>query len=187
MPLARLAAGLQRAAEVFLGLLTGLMFLTFIVQITVRYTARLEWIAEAVPLLDPSHYGWTLEFCLLLWVWIIFAGAAFIVRRDDHVTFDLLYDVVNPQARRWFIFIGSLVIAVALALSVVPTWEKFEILRLKKTASLSGLLGDWIRMRDVYAVYILFLITVSVRSAWAVWRTLRDGPVDGIRGKEGEK
>ena len=52
----------------------ALMFLTFILQITIRYTARLEWIGEAVPFLDPTRYGWTLEFCLLLWVWIIFVG-----------------------------------------------------------------------------------------------------------------
>ena len=52
---------------------------------------------------------------------------------------------------------------------------KLAILRLKKTATLSGLLGDWVRMRDVYAIYILFLVTVSLRYAWAAWRALRDG------------
>lgn len=179
----RLADGLHRAAEVFLGVLTGLMFLTFLIQITIRYTARLEWIAEAVPLLDPSHYGWTLEFCLLLWIWIIFAGAAFVVRHEDHVTFDLLYDSVHPNVRRWFVIVGSLVVALALALSVEPTWEKFAILRLKKTATLSGLFGDWIRVRDVYAVYILFLIAVSLRLSWAAWQALRDRTADPSGGK----
>lgn len=163
----------QRASEVFLGVLMGLMFLTFIIQITIRYTARLKWIAEAAPFLDPANYGWTLEFCGLLWIWIIFAGCAFLVRREDHVTFDLLYDAAPAKVRRWLVIVGSLVIAFALAISVEPTWSKFYILRLKKTASLSALFGDWIRVRDVYSVYVLFLIVVSIRYALTAWRSLR--------------
>lgn len=176
MAFRRLAAGLRRSAEILLGVLMGLMFLTFILQITIRYTARVDWIAEAVPLLEPSRYGWTLEFCLLLWIWIVFAGCALVVRREEHVTFDLLYEAVRPGMRRWFLVIGSLIIAVALASSILPTWEKFHILRLKKTATLSGLFGDWIRMRDIYSVYILFLIAVSIRFAWSAWTSLRTRP-----------
>ena len=153
----------------------ALMFLTFVLQITIRYTARLEWIAEAIPLLDPSLYGWTLEFCLLLWVWIIFAGCAFVVRDEDHVTFDVLYNHVRPGLRRAFVIVGGLIIAVGLALSVEPTWSKFYILRLKKTATLQHLFGDWIRMRDIYAVYMLFLIAVTLRYAWAAWNAIRYG------------
>lgn len=176
----RLLSGLRRGAELFVGALMALMFLTFVLQITIRYTARLEWIGEAVPLLDPSRYGWTLEFCLLLWVWIIFWGCAFVVRDRDHVTFDVLYNHVRPSARRWFVIVGGLAIAAGLALSIEPTWDKFHILRLKKTATLSHLLGDWIRMRDIYAVYMLFLIAVSLRYAWAVWGAVRNGVQEPI-------
>ena len=109
---------LRRGAEVFVATLMALMFLTFVLQITIRYTARLEWIAEAVPVLDPSLYGWTLEFCLLLWVWIIFAGCAFVVRDEDHVTFDVLYNHVRPGLRRAFVILGGGAIAVGLAVSI---------------------------------------------------------------------
>jgi C4-dicarboxylate transporter DctQ subunit len=164
---------LRRGAELFVGALMALMFLTFVLQITIRYTARLGWIAEAVPLLDPTRYGWTLEFCLLLWVWIVFAGCAFVVRDRDHVTFDVLYNHVRPGVRRWFVILGGVVIAGGLAASIEPTWSKFHILRLKQTATLKHVLGDWVRMRDVYAVYMLFLIAVSLRYAWSAWRALR--------------
>lgn len=150
----------------------ALMFLTFVLQITIRYTARSQWLAQAVPLLDPNHYGWTLEFCLLLWVWIIFVGCAIVVRDRDHVTFDVLFNHVRPGVRRWFTIIGGLAIAVGLTVSIEPTWSKFYILRLKKTATLSGLFGDWIRMRDIYSVYILFLIIGSLRYAWSAWHAL---------------
>lgn len=177
----RVAAIVTRTAEVALGVLMGLMFLTFILQITIRYTARVSWLTEIAPLLDPSRYGWTLEFCLLLWVWIVFAGCALVVRREEHVTFDLLYGAVSPGLRRWFLIVGSVIIVVALTSTIQPTWEKFHILRLKKTATLSSLFGGWIRMRDVYSVYILFLVAVSIRFALGAWLALRssgDGDID---------
>lgn len=170
----RTLSALRRTAELFVGLLMALMFLTFVLQITIRYTARLEWITDALPFLDPSLYGWTLEFCLLLWVWIVFAGCAFVVRDQDHVTFDVLYNHVRPAVRRWFVIIGGLAIIIALLASLGPTWDRFHILRLKKTATLSGLFGDWVRMRDVYAIYAVFLVAIPLRYAWAIWQVFRE-------------
>lgn len=168
-------AALGHFAQGVAALMMALMFLTFVLQIVVRYSARLEWLADLFPLLDPTLYGWTLEFCLLLWVWLVFWGNAFVVRDRDHVTFDILYNAVRPSVRRWFIVISGVAICVALILSVEPTWSKFHILRLKKTATLSKVFGDWIRMRDVYSIYIFFLVAVALRYAWAVWRAVRHG------------
>ncbi|WP_245624926.1 TRAP transporter small permease [Jannaschia seosinensis] len=164
---------LRRAAEAVAAVMMAAMFGTFLLQILVRYTGRLTWLAEAVPLLDPVRYGWTLEFCLALWVWIVFWGGAFVVREDDHVTFDILREAVPPRLRRAFIVVGSLSIAVGLILALAPTWDRFTILRLKKTATLSSLFGDWIRMRDVYSIYALFLIAVPCRYLWRAWQAAR--------------
>ncbi|WP_318327014.1 TRAP transporter small permease [Sulfitobacter sp. D35] len=164
---------MSRATESVAAAMMAAMFLTFILQIAVRYTARIPGIAERLPLLDPTRYGWTLEFCLALWVWLVFWGNAFIVRERDHVTFDVLYNHVRPATRRWFAIIGAVVICIGLLWSLEPTWSRFAILRLKKTATLSQLFGDWIRMRHIYAIYALFLIVVALRYAWRagyVWR-----------------
>lgn len=170
-PISALRGFAQAVAATFM----ALMFLTFVLQIAVRYSARTKSLSEWIPLLDPSLYGWTLEFCLLLWVWLVFWGNAFVVRDHDHVTFDILYLAVPPAVRRWFTIIAGLAICIGLLASIGPTWEKFHILRLKKTATLSSLFGDWIRMRDVYSVYILFLGAVGLRYAWAVWHAFRHG------------
>lgn len=154
------------------------MFATFVLQVIVRYTARLDWVARTLPWLEPGHFGWTLEFCLALWLWLIFWGNAFIVRRQDHVTFDILYLGLPRPVRRWVVIVLGLVMAAALLASIAPTWDRFAILRLKKTATLSQLFGDWIRMRDVYLVYILFLIAVPAGYLWQVWRAFRHGVVD---------
>ena len=151
------------------------IFLTFVLQIAIRYTGRLGWIAEAIPLLDPSRYAWTLELCLALWVWLIFWGAAFVVRDRDHVTFDILYDHVSPRTRKVFAILAAVAICAGLLWSLAPTWERFHILRLKRTATLGGLFGDWIRMRDLYAIYAVFLVAVSARYALRIVRVLRHG------------
>lgn len=149
------------------------LFATFIIQVTIRYTARLEWIAEAVPLFDPTRYGWTLEFCLALWVWIVFFGCATVVREHDHVTFDVLYAAARPGVRRVFAILTAVVVAAGLLWSLEPTLDKFAILRLKQTATLKQLVGDWVRMRDVYSVYPFFLLAVSLRYAVRAGRLLR--------------
>ena len=173
--MARLQSLLRTSAEGFAAALMAAMFGTFILQVVVRYTARIEWVAVNLPWLQPMNYGWTLEFCLALWVWLIFWGNAFIVRQNDHVTFDILYLAVPPQVRRVFAIITGLAIAIALLASVWPTWDRFMILRLKRTATLGDLFGDWIRMRDIYVIYILFLIAVAARYFWMVWKAFRYG------------
>ena len=106
-----LTTTLSRAAQGVAAALMAAMFLTFVLQITVRYSARLPDLAEHLPALDPSLYGWTLEFCLLLWVWLVFWGNAFVVREQDHVRFDILYLAVSPRLRRWFAIAAGLAIA----------------------------------------------------------------------------
>ncbi|MEM8949797.1 MAG: TRAP transporter small permease subunit [Pseudomonadota bacterium] len=164
-----------RTTEFVAAMMMAAMFVVFIIQIAIRYSARLEWLAEAVPILDPNLYGWTLEFCLLMWVWIVFWGNAFIVRQRDHVIFDIVYTNVGAPVRKWFAIIGAVSIAVGLLVSLGPTWEKFYILRLKKTPTLSSVFGDWIRVRDVYSIYFAFLAIVAARYAWRAWDTFKHG------------
>jgi len=163
------------AAEGVAAALMAAIFATFVLQIVIRYSGRLGWVAEALPILDPARYGWTLELCLALWVWLVFWGGAFVVRPRDHVTFDILHDHVSPGARRIFGLIAAVAICAALLWSVGPTWERLAILRLKRTATLGTLFGDWIRMRDIYAIYVVFLLSVAARSGWQAVRLLRGG------------
>lgn len=173
--MARLQSLLRTSAEGFAAALMAAMFGTFILQVVVRYAARIEWVTVNLPWLQPVNYGWTLEFCLAVWVWLIFWGNAFIVRQQDHVTFDILYLAVPPQVRRAFAIITGLAIAIALLASILPTWDRFMILRLKRTATLGDLFGQWIRMRDIYLIYMLFLLAVSARYFWLVWQAFRHG------------
>ncbi len=178
---------LSRLAEGVAAAMMAAMFLTFILQIAIRYSARLEWISARLPFLEPSQFGWTLEFCLALWVWLIFWGNAFVVRERDHVTFDILYNHVRPGLRKWFAIAASVAISVGLLWSLDSTWDRFNVLRLKKTATLSALFGDWIRMRHIYAIYALFLIAVSLRYALRALHVLRHGAGAAAPHSEGQR
>ena len=167
---------LRRLSEAVAALFMFLIFATFIVQVAIRYGARLDGLVAVLPFLNPDHFGWTLEFCLALWVWLIFWGNAFIVRRQDHVTFDILSESVPRPVARIFLVITGLAVGIGLLASIEPTWGRFAILRLKQTATLSDLFGDWIRMRDVYMIYFVFLVAVGLRSLWLA--------VQAIRGRE---
>lgn len=174
----KIQTALKHFAQAVAAAMIATMFLTFILQIVVRYSAKLQWLPEYLPFMEPTLYGWTLEFCLMLWIWLVFWGNAFVVRDQDHVTFDILYHSVRPAVRRWFVVTAGLAICIGLAISVEPTWSKFYILRLKKTATLSAVFGDWIRMRDIYSIYIFFLVVVSLRYGWSAYRALRYGVDD---------
>ncbi|MEP2762458.1 MAG: TRAP transporter small permease subunit [Hyphomicrobiales bacterium] len=169
-----------KLAETVAAAMIATMFLTFLLQIGVRYSARLEWIADWFPLLEPANFGWTLELCLALWVWLIFWGNSFVVRDQDHVKFDVFYTQVPPGVRKWFVVLSGVSICVGLLLSLEPTLGKFHVLRLKKTATLSAVFGDWIRMRDVYFIYVVFLVAVSARYGWRVFKAVRYGVEERI-------
>jgi TRAP-type C4-dicarboxylate transport system permease small subunit len=147
---------LLKGAEGVAAALLAAMFLTFILQIFSRYV-----------LVQP--FGWTLEACLTLWVWIVFWGNAFVVRHDEHVTFDVLYHAVRPGTRRIFALLGSAAIVIGLAVSLYPTWDYIDFLKIKKSPILR------IPMRTVFSIYIIFVIAVILTYGWRFIRILRHG------------
>lgn len=156
----RRAVGLLRtAAEGVAAAMLAAMFLTFVLQIFSRYV------------LD-APLGWTLELTLTLWVWIVFFGCAFVVRDRDHVTFDILYLAVGSRTRRVFAMISAAAIAIGFAVSLLPTWDYIDFLKIKKSATLR------IPLRTVFSIYALFLVVLAVRAAWSFVRALRQGAPD---------
>jgi len=148
---------LRTATEAVAAAMLGLMFLTFLLQIFSRYV-----------MVQP--FGWTLELCLVLWVWLVFWGNAFIVRNRDHVTFDILYLAVPDGPRRVMAAVSCLAVAVALGWSLLPTWDWIDFLRIKRSATLQ------VPMRTIYAIYALFLVVVTLRFAWRFVEVLTNRP-----------
>ena len=74
----------------------------FIIQIVFRYLLNFP-------------IGWTSELSSITWIWLVLWGAAFVVREDEEIRFDILYGSVRRR------YAGGMVIVVAVALVVLST------------------------------------------------------------------
>lgn len=147
---------LLKGAESIAAAMLAAMFLTFLLQIFSRYV-----------LAEP--FGWTLELCLTLWLWMIFWGNAFVVRHDEHVTFDVLYHAVGRRTRKVFALSGAAAIVVGLAYSLAPTWDYIDFLKIKKSATLR------VPMRTIFSIYAVFLVATIAVYAYRFVMVLRKG------------
>lgn len=129
------------------GTLLFAMFLTFVLQIVSRYVFN-------------QPLGWTLELCLILWLWTVFWGSAFCLGNDDHIRFDMIYNVVNPGVQRVFAIICALAIAGGMIWALAPTWDFVSFLKIKKSASLR------IPLFYVFLIYPIFMaVTILIYGA----------------------
>ena len=104
---------LQKTSNFIIASMLAVLFFTFLFQIFSRYILR-------------SPFGWTLELCLILWVWIVFFGCAFVVKEKDHVTFDILYYATSLKTRYVFSIISALAIIFILGWSFLPTLDYID-------------------------------------------------------------
>jgi len=152
---------LLKGAEGVAAAMLAALFLTFILQIFSRYV------------LDEP-FGWTLELCLTLWLWIVFFGNAFIVRHKDHVTFDVIYQSVKPRTRQIFALIGAAAIVIGMAISFFPTWDFIDFLKIKKSATLR------IPMRTIFSIYAVFTIAAVISYAYQFVHIARHGAPEKV-------
>ncbi len=140
---------LQKGADsVAVGLLTAI-FLSFILQIVSRYIVG-------------KPLGWTLEACLLGWLWLVFWSAAFTLKEDDHVRFTILYDNARPGLKKVYIVATAICIAGALAISLPATWDFVSFMKIEKTSLLK------VRFDLVFGIYLIFAVALIARYLWRI-------------------
>jgi C4-dicarboxylate transporter DctQ subunit len=149
----------RRAENIVAGLL-GLMFLAFLVQIVFRYFLDLP-------------VGWTAEFSVIAWLYMVLVGSALWLREGEEIRFDLLSDALGATGRRVIGVIAGTAAVVLFALSLPASWKYVTFMKVESTSYLK------IRLDWLYAVYLVFVVAVIVRYAWSTWRALR-GPVEPL-------
>ncbi|KAB2875422.1 MAG: TRAP transporter small permease [Bauldia sp.] len=122
------------------------MFVAFLLQIFTRYVLN-------------HPLGWTLEACVILYIWIVFWTSAFLLRERDHVAFTMLCDAVAPGARRVFAILGALAIGGAFVAGFPAMLSYVAFMSIDVTPVTR------IRFDYVYSIWILFAGAVIVRSA----------------------
>lgn len=145
---------LYRRAENVLAAMLATMFFAFLVQVFFRYV--LSW---------PS--GWSSELSSVLWIWIVLWGAAFVVREEEEMRFDLILSSVGPRTRRVMFLITAAAIVVLYGISFPAVVDYVTFMKVEKSSYLN------IRLDWLYSIYIVFVIAIIIRYIWLSWCVLR--------------
>lgn len=149
-----------RAEDVAAALLAA-MFAAFMLQIISRYVFN-------------APIGWTLEACLTTWLWSVFWGSAFLLREQDHVRFDVLYDLTAGRLRRLLALVSALAITAGFLAAMPASLDYIAFYKIKSSAMLG------IRLDVVFSVYGLFAIAVVVRYSLRSWALARGTAPDDL-------
>ena len=147
---------LRRGAELVAAALFAAMFGTFVLQVFMRYVFNM-------PL------QWSLEFDLIVYIWIVFWGAAFLVPPKEHISFNLIYDNVPPRLQRGLAIIGILLIGVAFVIALPATFDFVTFMAIESTPVIR-----W-RFDFVFSVFLFFMVALIARLAWRLVSLLRPG------------
>lgn len=152
--LTRIGDWLHARAENLLAAMLATMFVVFIVQIVFRYLLNLP-------------IGWTHEISVIMWLWLVLFGTAFVVRDSEEIRFDLLYSTVSEKARRIMVVFCAVAVVVLFAISLPAVLDYIGFMKVEKTAYLK-IRFDWL-----YSIYGIFAVAVIVRQLWlgyqAIW------------------
>lgn len=151
----------RQVAESVAAAMFAAMLMIFVLKVALRYGL------DAAP-------DWSDEVAAILFVWIVFWAAAFIVPMEAHIRFDLVLRAVPPWAQRAIAVLRHLVV-IGLFGAGLPAALGYILFLHRQTTPVLGLPLDW-----VYACFGAFLVAVPVRSALALWRLLRRAPPPGV-------
>ena len=144
---------LYRRGENLLAVMLLVMFAAFILQIIFRYLLNLP-------------VGWTNEISVILWIWIVLFGAAFVVREEEEIRFDLIYAAAGPSARRIMFVISAVSLIILYGISFPATVDYVTFMKVEKSAYLK-IRFDWL-----FSIYIAFVVAVIARYLYLTWQAL---------------
>lgn len=155
------AAWLSRRAENLLALMLLGMFAVFILQIVFRYLLGLP-------------IGWTHEISVMLWLWLVLFGAAFVLREREEIRFDIIYGAVGPGARRIMTLVSAIGLLVLFGVSLPAVVDYVTFMKVEKTAYLK------IRFDYLFSIYVVFVVAVMVRYVWLAVQALRGAAPEAV-------
>ena len=147
-------AWLRRRAENVAAAMLAVMFAAFIIQIVFRY-------------LFNFPIGWTSELTVVLWLWMVLWGSAFVLTDKEEIRFDLIYSSVPPRVRIAMAIVFALSIVALYAASFPASWAYVVFMKVEKSSYLK------IRLDWLYSIYLVFLVAIIARYLWLLGGLLR--------------
>ena len=145
---------LRRRAENAVAAMLAVMFAAFIVQIVFRY-------------LFNFPIGWTSELTVVLWLWLVLFGSAFVLGEKEEIRFDLLYGSVGRRTRVGMAIVFAIALVVLYGASLKASYSYVSFMKVEKSSYLK------IRMDWLYSIYVIFLVAIIARYLWLLSRLLR--------------
>lgn len=155
--LRRTLNSLHRFAEAVAAALLAVIFVAFIVQITLRYV--FNW-----------PVGWTSEVSLAAWLWLVLWGAAFVLKDEEEIRIDLVTEHANRRLRRIIGAVGAVSVIVLFGMSLPASYSYVAFMKVEKSSYLG------IRMDVMYSIYLVFVVAVIARGL----RQLVRGPAADV-------
>ncbi|HWM44338.1 MAG TPA: TRAP transporter small permease subunit [Burkholderiales bacterium] len=147
-------AWLRRRAENVAAAMLAVMFAAFIIQIVFRYFFNFP-------------VGWTSELTVVMWLWLVLWGAAFVVREDEEIRFDLLSGAAGRRTRIAMGIITALALIVLYGVSLKPSFDYVAFMKVEKSSYLK------VRMDWLFSIYVIFVLAVIVRYLWLLSQLVR--------------
>lgn len=146
-------------AEAVPAILLAAMFVCFIIQVFMRYVM-------------DNPVGWTVEVCVIAWLWILLWGQSVSAREEDEIRFDIVYGSVSPQVRRWFRVVFAVILVGIYGWSLPALWDFVTFMKIQETSYLD------IGFNWVYSIALVFSVVTILRYLWIFWisATGRDTP-----------
>src|SRR5689334_14541988 len=132
----------------------AVMFAAFIIQIAFRY-------------LFNFPIGWTSELTVVMWLWLVLWGSAFVLKEKEEIRFDLLYSAVGPRLRIAMAIVFSVALLALYGASLKASYAYVSFMKVEKSSYLK------IPMNWLYSIYLLFLVAILVRYLWLLAQLLR--------------
>lgn len=147
----------RTVSEAVPAILLAAMFVCFIVQVLMRYILN-------------NPVGWTVEVCVIAWLWILLWGQSVSASEEDEIRFDIVYASVSPAVRRWFRVVFALCLIGIYAWSLPALWDYVTFMKIQKTSYFD------IRFNWVFSVVIIFSIASILRYVWILWTAASGRP-----------
>ena len=144
------ASRLRRFAESIAAAMLAVMFAAFVVQIVFRYFFNFP-------------IGWASELSVVMWLWLVLWGAAFVLRDDEEIRFDLLSASVGRRARIVMAIIAGVALLVLYAASLPASYNYVTFMKVESASYLK------IRMDWLFSIYLVFLVAILARYLWRLW------------------
>jgi len=150
----RVGGWLHRRAQDVVVILMGVMFGAFVVQIAFRY-------------LFNFPVGWTSELSVVMWLYLVLWGTAFVLKERDEIRFDLICAAVGPRTRIGMAIVSSVALLLLYGASLKGSFDYVSFMKVEKSSYLK------IPMNWLFSIYVVFLVAIIARYLWLLSQLLR--------------